>query len=164
MRRSNYTSHELEWFYGRNNHAPVDNDTTINGTIKEPKTIDEVHDPQQLALVRLPFQVFLATDEGGKRVASKIITDQITTQTLHEWALLAMELPRLLSYTRVFLESESVCSDLRRCLERRMPCDEKLMLRILSIINGNKNQITILRHVSSNLSNIVQCKSFLRIH
>lgn len=156
-RRTNYTPNELEWFYGRINRVPTDNDTTINGTVKQPKTIDDVHDPRHLSLTRLPFQVFLATDDGGRAVARNVVTDQITTESLHEWALLSMELPRLLSYTRVFLESSSVGSDLRRCLERRMPCDEKLMLRVLSIINSNSNQISILRIVSSELSNVVQC-------
>jgi hypothetical protein len=148
----------VEWFYGRNNRVPTDNDTTINGTAKQPETIDELQDPKMLSLIRLPFQVFLATDEGGKSVARTIVTNQITTETLHEWTVLAMQLPRLLPYTRVFLESSSVGSDLRRCLERRMPCDEKLMLRVLSIINANSNQITILSKVSSELSNVVQCK------
>lgn len=127
------------------------------------KTIGEEFDPQQLSRIRLPYQVFLATDEENKDVTRAIVVSQITVETLSDWISLAMELPRLLPYTRVFLESSGVCSELRRRLERRMICDEKLMLSVHNVINFNPNQIPILRYVSSELSKVVQCKLLLYV-
>lgn len=69
-----------------------------------------------------------------------------------------MQLPRVLPYSRVFLESSSVCADLRRSLERRISCDEKLMIRALTIIRNNRNFVPLLAHLSAELSGIVQCK------
>lgn len=120
-------------------------------------------DPMQCSLIRLPFQVFLATDEYGKGVARRIVTDQISTESLQEWVTLAMQLPRLLPFTRVFLESSSVCADLRRCLERRMACDDKLMLRVMGIVSFNSATIHILRHVSSELSKVVQSEHKVKL-
>jgi hypothetical protein len=160
-RRSGFIQQELDWFSKRQpllRHKSV-NETNHDETLME-NIIPVESDPLKLSFVRLPFQVFLATDEEGKAIGRAIVTNQITTETLQDWITLSMELPRLLPYTRVFLESSCICADLQRCLERRMMCDEKLMLRVLSIIHFNRNLVSILSHVSSELSGVVQCKCF----
>jgi hypothetical protein len=127
------------------------------------KSISIENDPLQYSLIRLPFQVFLASDENGKEVAQAIVMDQVTTETLQDWVTISIQLPRLLPFKRVFLESSSVCADLRRCLERRMVCDEKLILRVSGILSFNPNMISIIRHVSSELSKVVQSEHKVKV-
>lgn len=159
-RRSTLTQYELDWFslrtYGKTSRSG--NESTFSNGWPAEKVVSGQNDPMESSLTRLPFQVFLATDETGKKIAREIVIDQVTTETLQDWFILAIELPRLLPFARSFLESSIICADLRRCLERRMGCDEKLMLRVLSIIDSNPNLIPILGHVSSQLSSVVQCK------
>ncbi|KAI6199909.1 Protein ROD-1 [Aphelenchoides besseyi] len=150
---------ELEWY--RKRYAG--NPEFLNDTLSDSRDLGETVQPTKdtsfirnpMAAIRLPFQAFLPNNnEKGQMISTEICENQITTKTLGDWTLMALQLPRILPRGRHYFEASSVYSDLRRCLAAQEPCDEKLMLFARTIIKDSSNLNYVLKTVFNHLADV----------